>query len=341
MSDFQPYMDMVATGRSLSVGEAGEAFGLIMSGVVSEAQIAGFLMALRVRGESPDEITGAATAMRDKMRRVKAPEGAIDVVGTGGDAKGTYNISTCTALVVAGSGVPVAKHGNRSVSSRSGAADVLEQLGIAMDADAGAVERALSEAGIAFLFAPAHHAAMRHVVPARKALGVRTIFNVLGPLCNPADVKRLLLGVYSAEMIAPVAQVLANLGVERAWVVHGADGLDELSTTGANQVVEVGPNGMRAFEVSPEDAGVAHASLADLTGGTPEENAAAIRAVLSGEPGAFRDIVVLNAAAALVVAGQAPDLRAGARAAAQSIDEGKAAAALARLTELCGVKADA
>jgi anthranilate phosphoribosyltransferase len=338
-NDFKPFLQQVSDGRALSAEQAGDAFALMMGGEVSEAQIAGFLMALRARGETVDEITGAATAMRARMRRVNAPDGAIDIVGTGGDAKGTHNVSTCTAFVVAGAGVPVAKHGNRAVSSRSGAADVLEHLGVAMDTPQDKLEQALREARVGFMFAPAHHAAMRHVAPARKALGVRTIFNVLGPLCNPAGVSRLLIGVYAPEMARPLAEVLGRLGTERAWVVHGHDGLDEMSTTGESMVAELQDGRVREFAISPEDAGLARVALADLIGGDPAVNAAAIRETLAGAPGPLRDIVLLNAAAALLVAERAETLREGVELAAQAIDSGAATEALDKLAAICGAPA--
>jgi anthranilate phosphoribosyltransferase len=338
--DFKPFLQQVSEGKPLTAEQAGAAFGLMMAGGVPEAQIAGFLMALRARGESVDEITGAATAMRAKMKRVSAPDGAMDIVGTGGDAKGTHNISTCTAFVVAGAGVPVAKHGNRAVSSRSGAADVLEHLGVCMETAPEALEEALKTAQVGFMFAPAHHAAMRHVAPARKALGVRTIFNVLGPLCNPANVSRMLVGVYAPEMTRPLAEVLGRLGVERAWVVHGHDGLDELSTTGESVVAQLKDGAVQEFTVTPEEAGLARARLDDLIGGDAADNAAAIRQTLTGKDGPLRDIVMLNAAAALVVAGKAGTLRDGAELAADAIDSGAAARALANLAAICGATAN-
>lgn len=336
--DFKPFLQQVSDGRPLSTEQAGEAFALMMAGSVPESQIAGFLMALRARGETIDEIAGAATAMRERMKRVSAPDDAIDIVGTGGDAKGTHNVSTCTAFVVAGAGVPVAKHGNRAVSSRSGAADVLEHLGVGMDVPLEDLEQALRDARVGFMFAPAHHAAMRHVAPARKALGVRTIFNVLGPLCNPAGVSRLLIGVYAPEMTRPLAEVLGRLGAERAWVVHGHDGLDELSTTGESMVAELKDGRVNEFTVSPEEAGLARARLSDLIGGDAAANAEAIRKTLAGAPGPLRDVIVLNAAASLIVAGKAETLREGAEQAAQAIDSGAAAAALEKLAAICGAR---
>jgi anthranilate phosphoribosyltransferase len=328
---FRPYFETVAGGGTLTEEEAASAFDAIMEGGVPEAQLAGFLVAMRARGETVDEIAGAVRAMRGRMRKVKAPAGAVDVVGTGGDAKGTYNVSTATAFVVAGAGVPVAKHGNRAVSSKSGAADVLEQLGIDLKMTPETAERCLSEAGIAFLFAPTYHAAMRHAVPVRQALKLRTIFNLLGPLSNPAGTKCQLIGVFSDQWLEPLAEVMRRLGAEHVWVMHGADGLDELSTTGASQVVELKDSKITHFEVSPEDVGVKRAEIQELICGTPEESASAIRTLLEGENGPFRDIVLLNAAAALIVAGKASTLKEGAEIAASSIDKGNAAAALAKL----------
>jgi anthranilate phosphoribosyltransferase len=285
-------------------------------------------MALRVRGETVDEITGAVRTMRAKALPAKAPDDAIDVVGTGGDGSGTYNISTAAAIVVTGCGVPVAKHGNRALSSKSGAADVLGALGINIDADMALVERAIAEAGIGFLMAPRHHAAMKYVGPARVQMGVRTIFNILGPLSNPAGVTRQFTGVFSKAWIEPMAEVLKNLGCEAAWVVHGADGLDELTTTGPSHVAELKDGAITTFDVSPEDAGLPISKPEDLKGGDAERNAKALRAVMEGEAGPYRDIVVYNAAGALIVAGKADDLKSGAEMAAAAIDDGNAKAAL-------------
>lgn len=336
--DFKGLLGKVADGKPLDEVEAERAFDIMMSGDATPSQMGGFLMALRVRGETVAEITAAARVMRAKARHVSAPDGAMDVVGTGGDASGTYNISTATALVVAGCGVPVAKHGNRAFSSKSGAADVLGALGIDVEADFDQVERAIREANIGFLMAPRHHGAMRNVGPTRVELGTRTIFNLLGPLSNPASVKRLLVGCFARHWIEPMASVLGNLGAERAWVVHGSDGLDELTTTGPSWVAEYKDRTVSTFEISPGDAGLPIARPADLKGGTPEENASALRDVLAGKPGAYRDIVVFNAAAALVVAAKAADLREGAEQAAQAIDSGAAAKALERLVSITGVK---
>ena len=324
----------VATGATLSSDEAERAFDILMSGEATHTQIGALLMGLRVRGETVDEITGAVRIMRRKALHVEAPPGAIDVVGTGGDSSGTYNVSTGAALVVAGCGVTVAKHGNRAVSSKSGAADVLTALGVNLDADMALVRRSIWEAGIGFLLAPRHHSAMRHVAASRVELGVRTIFNLLGPLSNPAGVKRQFTGAYAREWIAPMAQVLGNVGCEAAWVVHGSDGLDELTTTGPSYVAMLKDGEVRTYEVSPEDAGLPLAEPDDLKGGAPEENAAALRALLGGRLGPYRDIVLFNAAGALIVAGKATTLAEGVALAAESIDEGRAAAALDKLVAI-------
>ncbi len=324
MSGFPRFIAKVAEGQSLTADEAAEAFAIMMSGEASAAQMGAFLMGLRVRGETVEEITGAAQAMRAKATTVKAPEGAIDTCGTGGDAKGTYNISTCTAFVVAGAGVPVAKHGNKSVSSKSGSADVLAALGVNLDVGPQIVSKAIEEAGVGFMFAPKHHSAMRHVGPVRAELGMRTIFNLLGPLANPAGAKHQVIGVFSRDWIVPLAEVLSNLGSSHVWVVHGSDGLDELTTTGPTFVAELKDGSVTTFEVTPEDAELAQARPEDLTGGDAQENAKAIDAVLSGKSSAFRNIVVLNAAAALIVAGKAEGLLQGAKLAAEAIDSGAA-----------------
>jgi anthranilate phosphoribosyltransferase len=291
----------------------------------------GLLMALRVRGETVDEITGAVTVMREKMLRVAAPPEAIDVVGTGGDASGSYNISTCAAFIVAGAGVPVAKHGNRALSSRSGAADVLAALGVKIELPPDGVGTCIRAAGIGFMFAPAHHPAMKNVGPTRVELGTRTIFNLLGPLSNPAGVKRQMVGVFSRQWIEPLANVLKNLGSESAWVVHGSDGLDEITSAGSTYVAALENGGVRTFEITPEDVGVARAIPDMLRGGDAEQNARALLDVLKGKKGAFRDVALMNAAAGLVVAGRAKDLKQGFALAAKSIDSGEAEGALDRL----------
>jgi anthranilate phosphoribosyltransferase len=334
MTDLKGLIDIVAAGRSLNVDEAHQAFDIMMAGNATPAQMGGFLMALRVRGETVEEVTGAARAMRSKMTTIQAPANAIDTCGTGGDKTGTYNISTATALVVAGCGVPVAKHGNRAVSSKSGAADALKILGVDVEAEIPLMERALREAHTCFLLAPRHHGAMRHVGPTRMELGTRTIFNILGPLSNPARVRRQVIGVFAKAWVEPLAKVLANLGHERAWVVHGADGMDELSTTGESFVAELKDGDVRTFEVSPEDAGLPRARLADLKGGTAERNAHVLQAMLDGEPGPFRDIVLYSAAAGLVVAEAAADLREGVAMAGEAVDSGRARQALQRLVDI-------
>jgi len=331
--DLKALIAKAAEGKALTEDESARAFSIIMSGEASDAQIGGFLMALRVRGETVDEITGAVRVMREKALAINAPEGAIDVVGTGGDASGTYNISTGAAIVVAACGVPVAKHGNRALSSKSGAADVLKALGVNIEASPEVIEKAIAEVGIGFLFAPMHHSAMKHVGPARVQLGTRTIFNLLGPLSNPAGVKRQFTGAFSRQWIEPMAMVLGNLGCEATWVVHGSDGLDEMTTTGVTHVAELKDGKVKTFDVSPSDAGLEQASPADLKGGDAETNAAAIRDLVAGKPGPYRDVVVLNAAGALVVAGKASGLMDGAAQAMAAIDDGKAADTLAKLVE--------
>ena len=324
----------VAESNSLTTEEAERAFDIIMSGDALESQIGAFLMALRVRGETVDEITGAVRIMRAKATTIEAPDGAIDVVGTGGDASGTYNISTGSALVVAGCGVPVAKHGNKAVSSQSGAADVLTALGVNLDANMVLIEQSIRDAGIGFLMAPRHHSAMRFVGPVRAAMGVRTIFNILGPMSNPARVKRQFTGVFDKRWVEPMAEVLGNLGCEATWVVHGSDGLDELTTTGSSFVAELKDGKVTTFEVSPEDAGLQLASAVDIRGGDPDENADAIRAMVDGSEGPFRDIVLLNAAGSLIVAGKTDRLKDGVEIAAAAISKGKVRAALDKLIEI-------
>ena len=334
LADLRGAIAKVAAGASLSQEEAAEAFDLVMSGAATPAQIGALVMGLRVRGETVDEIAGAARAMRAKVLTVRAPEGAIDTCGTGGDGKGTFNISTCAAFVVAGAGVPVAKHGNRAISSRSGSADVLKELGVNIEASPETISRCIAECGLGFMFAPAHHAAMRHVAQVRTELGTRTIFNLLGPLANPAGAKYQIIGVFGKEWVEPIAQVLVLLGTIRAWVVHGSDGLDELTTTGISDVAVVDAGKVSTFRISPRNAGLPDARPEDLTGGNAVENAAHIRAVLGGLKGPLRDIVLLNAAAALLVASKASTLREGVALASKSIDSGKALAVLEALVPL-------
>jgi anthranilate phosphoribosyltransferase len=330
-NDFKSLIAKVATGARLSREEAADAFDRMMSGEATPSQMGGLLMGLRVRGETVDEITGAVTTMRAKMLGVKAPADAVDIVGTGGDASGSYNISTCAAFILAGAGVPVAKHGNRALSSKSGAADVLQALGVKIDLTPDEVSHCIADAGIGFMFAPAHHPAMKNVGPTRVELGTRTIFNLLGPLSNPASVKRQMIGTFSKTWIEPMAQVLNNLGSECVWVVHGSDGLDEITTAGTTSVAELKNGKVRTFEISPEDAGLSRVKPDALKGGDATVNAKALLDVLKGHKNAFRDVAVLNAAAALVVAGKAENLKDGARLSAKSIDSGEAEGRLDRL----------
>src|ERR1700761_1699701 len=325
MDDLKSIIAKVATGATLTRDEAASAFDLMMSGEATPSQMGGLLMALRVRGETVDEITGAVSAMRAKMLPVVAPADAVDIVGTGGDGSGSVNVSTCASFIVAGAGVPVAKHGNRALSSRSGAADVLASLGVRIDLRPEQVSRCVKEAGIGFMFAPSHHPAMKNVGPTRVELATRTIFNLLGPLSNPAGVRRQMVGVFSRQWVQPLAQVLKNLG---------ADGLDEITLTGPTFVAALENGNIRTFEVTPEEAGLPRASGDALKGGDAEVNAVALRGVLEGRPGAFRDVALLNAAAALIVAGRAKSLADGVALGTQSLDSGAAAA---RLTHLIAV----
>lgn len=334
MEDLKRLLAIVADGKALSREQAELAFEVIMTGNATPSQIGAFLMALRIRGETVEEITAAAQVMRAKAVPIQAPADAIDVVGTGGDASGTLNISTAAGIVLAGCGLHVAKHGNRALSSKSGAADVLMGLGVNIDADMRLIEKSIAEAGIGFMMAPRHHSATRHVAGARVELGTRTVFNLLGPLSNPASVKRLLVGTFSRDWIEPMARVLGNLGAERAWVVHGSDGLDELTTTGPSYVAEFHKGEVSTFEMSPEEYGLARAEPKDLLGGDGEYNAAALSALLDGAPGAYRDIALYTAGAALVVADKAPTVREGLAIAAEAVDTGKAKAALARMVEI-------
>jgi len=333
MTDLKALIGKAATGASLSRDEARTAFDVMMSGSATPAQIGGFLMALRVRGETVDEITGAVEVMREKMLRVSAPIDAIDIVGTGGDGSGSYNVSTASAFVVAACGVPVAKHGNRALSSRSGAADVLTALGVKIDIGPETIARCVREAGVGFMFAPAHHAAMKHVGPARVELGTRTAFNLLGPLSNPAGVKRQMTGVFARAWVEPVARVLANLGTTRAWVVHGSDGLDEITVTGETHVAALEDGRITTFTVSPEAVGLPRHPPETLKGGDAAFNAAALRSVLEGDRSAYRDVVLMNAGAALVVAGRVASLADGVAEAAHAIDDGGARARLAALID--------
>jgi len=328
MNDLREYINLIIEGNHLSEKQAEQAFSLVMSGQVDLPQMSAFITGLRMNGETVDEITGGAKVLRSKAEAVIVPEGAVDTCGTGGDGTGTYNISTAAAIVTAACGIPVAKHGNKSVSSKSGSADVLKSLGIELDIPLSAHAKALESFGISFMFAPSHHRAMRHVGPVRSSLGIRSIFNLLGPLANPAQAKRQVLGVYDKKWVRPMAEVLQRLGSEHVWVVHGSDGLDELTTTGESYVAALKDGKITQFTVTPEDAGLAISTLKDLQGGDADNNAAALKALLSGEKSAYRDIVLLNTAAALIVADKVESLREGADMAAKAIDSGAASTLL-------------
>ncbi|MEM6304509.1 MAG: anthranilate phosphoribosyltransferase [Pseudomonadota bacterium] len=338
MSDALKPLIAAAANGPLSAEDARAAFQILFDGEATPSQIGGFLMALRTRGETVDEYAAAAGVMRTKCNAVRAPEGAMDIVGTGGDGKGTLNISTATAFVVAGAGVTVAKHGNRNLSSKSGAADALGQMGINVMVGPAVVERELAEAGIGFMMAPMHHPAIAHVMPTRAELGTRTIFNILGPLTNPAGVKRQLTGAFSRDLIADMAQTLRALGSEKAWLVHGSDGTDELTITGVSWVAGLADGAVSTFEVHPEDAGLPVHPFEDIIGGTPEENASHFKSLLDGAHSAYRDAVLLNAAAALVVADTAGDLKTGVEMARESIDSGAAKAKIAKVAAVSQTK---
>ncbi|MGH6875341.1 MAG: anthranilate phosphoribosyltransferase [Aestuariivirgaceae bacterium] len=331
MTSFKALIGKVAEGKSLTREEAKEAFDIMMSGEATPAQIGGFLMALRVKGETVDEITGAVQTMRERMLRVPAPADAIDIVGTGGDASGSYNISTASAFVAAGAGLKVAKHGNRALSSKSGAADTLAALGVKLEIPPEQIAQCIEEAGLGFMFAPAHHSAMKHVGPSRVELGTRTIFNMLGPLSNPAGVKRQITGVFSKAWVEPLAHVLRNLGSERAWVAHGSGGLDEITAAGVTWVAELRDGEVKTFELTPEEAGITRGTLDELRGGEAQQNAEALRGVLEGSLNGFRSAVLMTTAAALLIAGKASTLREGAQMAAESISSGRASRALDKL----------
>ena len=336
IDDFRVLLAKVGNGQALTIDEAERAFDIMTSGNATPAQMGAFLMGLKVRGETASELAGGALALRAKVLRVRAPEGTIDIVGTGGDHHGTYNVSSCSAFVVAGAGVPVAKHGNRAFTSKSGAADVLSALGIGLELPIETLEQALIEAKVCFLMAPRHHSAMRNVAGPRVELAPsRTIFNLLGPMSNPALVKRQLVGVFDRRWLRPVAEALGQLGLDRALVVNGQDGMDEITTTTATWAASLENGKVSEIEITPEQIGLKRATLAALKGGDAAHNALAIESLLGGAPGAFRDIVVLNSAAALMVAGVARDIEEGAALAAASIDDGKAASALASLRRLC------
>jgi len=341
MPDLKALLAIVATGQPLTEEQSRRAFDIMMAGNATPSQMGGFLMALRVRGETVPEITGAVRAMRDRMMAIEAPPGAIDTCGTGGDARGSFNISSAATFVIAACGLPVAKHGNRALSSKSGAADVLTALGVNVDADLSLVRRTLWEVGTCFLMAPRHHSAMRHVGPTRVELGTRTIFNLLGPLSSPANVKHQLLGVYDRRWLEPLAEVLGEIGHERAWIVHGEHGFDELTTSGVTYVAELKDGKVRTFEVAPEEVGLPRCTPEDLAGGDGEQNARRMRALYAGERGPIRDTVLLTAAAALVVGNKAKDLRDGIDQAGRAIDEGRATAVLEKLIAITNEEVEA
>ena len=331
MSELAMCLQAMSRGQRPDTQQIEAAFSLLMEGDAPDAAIGGFLMGLAALGERPADIAAGARVMRSRMTRIQAPDGAIDTCGTGGDGKGAYNISTAAAIVAAGAGAKVAKHGNRAASSKSGSSDVLAALGVRLDVPPSTVERSLDAAGAGFLFAPAHHSAVRHVASARKSLAVRTVFNLLGPLSNPAGVKRQLLGVFDARWLEPMAEALRDLGCEHAWIMVGDDGMDEITTTTTTQVAELKAGGIRRFVINPADHGIPIASEEDLQGGDPEFNARAIRDLLDGAPGAFRDIVLLNAGAALLIAGRADDLDGGIALARAAINDGRAKATLEKM----------
>jgi anthranilate phosphoribosyltransferase len=334
MSALKPLLAKAADGKSLTRDEAQTAFNVLMSGEATPSQIGGFLMALRVRGETVDEITGAVTVMREKMLRVAAPADAIDIVGTGGDASGSYNISTCAAFIAAGAGLKVAKHGNRALSSKSGAADVLMALGVKLEITPEKISDCITHAGLGFMFAPAHHTSMRHVGPSRVELGTRTIFNLLGPLSNPAGAKRQVTGVFAKHWVEPLAHVLKNLGSEACWICHGEGGMDEIVPTGTSWIAELKNGSVKTFELTPEACGLTRSKPEDLKGGEAAENAEALKSVLTGKPSAFTDAALLTSAAALIVAGKARDMKDGIAQSREAIGSGKAKAALKRLIEV-------
>lgn len=329
--DIKQALHKISEGRDLAGEEMRAVMRLIMEGQATPAQTGAFLMGMRIKGESVGEIAAAVSIMREKMVPVDAPEDAVDIVGTGGDGLGTLNISTAASFVVAATGVPVAKHGNRALSSKSGSSQALEALGVKLDLTPAQIGECIRQAGIGFMFAPLHHPAMKYVGPARAELGVRTMFNLLGPQSNPASVRRYVLGVYSEQWVEPVAAALLANRAIKAWVMHGSDGLDELTVTGPSFVAQIADGDLRSFEVTPEQAGLKRHELKDILGGTPEQNAAAIHALFDGADGAYRDIVLLNAAAALIVADKADDLRSGVAMAREAIDSGAAKQTLAKL----------
>ena len=333
-NNFKALIGKISQGETLSQAESKEAFNIILSGDATPSQMGAFLMGLHLRGETTDELIGGVSVLREKASYITAPDGAIDLVGTGGDGFGTLNISTAAAFVVAGAGVPVAKHGNKAASSRSGTADVQAQLGINTECDLSLTEKAIHEAGIGFMVAYRHHGAMRHVGPTRVELGIRTIFNLLGVMSNPAAVKRQLTGVYDPRWMRPMAETLKELGSEHVWIMYGTDGLDELTTTAPSQVVELKDGQISEFEITPEEVGLPKATMKDLIGGTPAQNAKALLDLLKGEKGAYRDITLLNAAAGLVVGGKCSTVKDGIEISAEAIDSGKALKAMEDLKRI-------
>ena len=334
MAELKPLIAKAANGQALTRAEAREAFDIMMSGEATPSQIAGLLMALRVRGETVDEITGAVEIMREKMLRVAAPPDAIDIVGTGGDASGSYNISTCAAFIAAGAGLKVAKHGNRALSSKAGAADTLMALGIKIDIPPEKISMCISDVGLGFMFAPAHHSSMKHVGSTRVELGTRTIFNLLGPLSNPAGARRQVTGVFSKAWVEPLAQVLKNLGSEACWICHGEGGMDEIVPTGTTWISELKNGAIRSFELTPEAVGIQRSKFEDLKGGEAAHNAEALRHVLDGLPSAFSDAAVMTAGAALVVAGKSADIKSAVGQARDAVKSGSAKKVLLRLVEV-------
>ncbi len=340
MDALKPILTILQEGKKLSTTEATSAFDIILNGQATPSQIGAFITALRMRGETIDEIAAGVSVMRANATKVKVPTHVLDTCGTGGDGSGSYNISTAVAIVAAACGAYVAKHGTLAQTSKSGSSDVLEALGVNLNLSPAALETCINDVGIGFLFAPNHHAAMRHVAPVRKELGFRSIFNLLGPLSNPAGANRQLLGVFDKQWVKPLAEVLKKLGSERAWVVHGSDGMDELTTTGPSTIAALRKNKITMLEVTPEDAGLPRAKPEDLKGGTPQENAAALSALMEGETGAYRDIVLLNSAAALIVCNKADNLTEGVEMAALAIDDGGARGVLANLIKTSQELAD-
>ena len=334
MADLKPFIAKVAAGTALTREEARDAFNVMMSGEATPSQIGGLLMGLRVRGETVDEITGAVEIMREKMITVEAPSDAVDIVGTGGDASGSYNVSTCAAFVAAGAGLKVAKHGNRALSSKSVAADVLMALGIKIDLAPQQISRCIADAGLGFMFAPAHHSSMKHVGPSRVELGTRTIFNLLGPLSNPAGIRRQVTGVFSHAWVEPLVMVLRNLGTEACWICHGEGGLDEIVPTGTTWISELRNGSIRSFELTPEACGITRSSLDDLKGGDAAHNAEALRMVLEGQSSAFRDAAVMTAGAALVVAGRSTNIKEAVAMAQDAVNTGAALRALDTLIQV-------